>query len=440
MADPTIAAKPAEGLQDTAIPLAIEAQAGSPGGSIAIRIGPLPQGAALTAGRADAVRMWSLTPAELAGLRFVPAPGASGAIALAVQADETSAAGPTTSASATLDIEVTAVSDEALRAKLKGAFVPAQRWQRWLTGILLILGSAVIVGLWFFSIDEAQNLAVKEYGVAWEQPPGTVLASGGASFWYDRANKILRHRGAIDAERKHELLGLLSLAPVPPKQEEDNAPTGETQNAGAQGPGQEEAEAPEPAPEPEDSDDPSTGEPARAPAQSGTPGAETQGAAEEDQSPAPPAATSETPEAAAAGDAVDDECILGYRAAIDALTYHSLGDAGRYFMLLLVVAGLSGAVGVQVRATINFVRIACFHNLLDVRRWWPWHLLRPPLGFILGVLIVLLVQSEIFTPEGASTPAGTAWWIAIAFLVGFGAEDFSERLRLLSQTLFGKGS
>jgi hypothetical protein len=96
MPDPTITAKPAEGLQDTAIPLVIEAQAGSPGGSVAIRIGPLPQGAALTAGRADPVHIWSLTPAELAGLRFVPAPGASGAIALAVQADETSAAGPTT--------------------------------------------------------------------------------------------------------------------------------------------------------------------------------------------------------------------------------------------------------------------------------------------------------------------------------------------------------
>jgi hypothetical protein len=61
---------------------------------------------------------------------------------------------------------VTAVSDEALRAKLKDAFVPAQPWQRWLTGILLILGSAVIVWLWFSYIDDAQNLAVMEYGVA----------------------------------------------------------------------------------------------------------------------------------------------------------------------------------------------------------------------------------------------------------------------------------
>jgi len=442
MADPTLTAKPAEGLQDTAIPLVVEAKAGNPGDSLAIRVGPLPQGAALTAGRVDPARVWSLTPAELAGLRFVPAPGASGAIALAVQVDETSAAGQTTSASATLDIEVTAVSDEALREKLKDAFVPAQRWQRWLTGVLLILGSAVIVWLWFSYIDEAQDLAVKEYSIAWEQPQGTVLASGGPSFWYDRAHKTLRHRGAIDAERKHELLGLLSLATLPPATPEEAAestPTGDTQNAEAQGAEQEEAETPA-EPEAEDSDDPSTEEPESTPAQGGPQGTETQGADEENQSSAPPTETSETPEAPPAGQRVEDERILGYQAAIDALTYQSLSDAGRYFMLLLVVAGLSGAVGVQVRATINFVRIACFHNLLDVRRWWPWYVLRPPLGFILGVLIVLLVQSDIFTPEGASTPAGTTWWIAIAFLVGFGAEDFSERLRLLSQTLFGKGS
>jgi hypothetical protein len=268
-----------------------------------------------------------------------------------------------------------------------------------------------------------------------------VLASGGPSFWYDRAKKTLRHRGAIDAERKHELLGLLSLAPVPPvprEEAEESAPTGAPQDAAAQGAEQEEDEASEL--EAEDSDDPSTQEPESAPAQSDTRDAETQGADKEDQSPATAIATSETPAAPPAADTVDEERILGYRAAIDAPTYQSLSDAGRYFMLLLIVAGLSGAVGVQVRGTINFVRIACFHNLLDVRRWWPWYVLRPPLGFILGVLIVLLVESEIFTPEGASTPAGTAWWIAIAFLVGFGAEDFSARLRLLSQTLFGKGS
>jgi hypothetical protein len=413
MAQPTLTAKPAKGLQDTAIPLAIDVGAGDPKDTLAIWMGPLPEGSALTAGSADATRRWSLAKNELAGLRFVPAPGAFGFVALGVQVDEIDAAGQTSSASATLDVEVTA-SDAALREKLKEVFVPAARWQRWLTGVLLIFGSVVIVWLWFHYIDRAQDLAVKEYSVAWEQPEGTLLASDRPSFWYDRANKVLRHRGAIDAERKEDLLGLLTLAAEPP--------------AGI--PADEVGSMPQ-----------SGGEIAECGLSviwgwlvAGGSAQPTDGGSETE----PPADSSGGTETQPDDQLSEDERLLDFRTAIDALTYQSLSDAGLYFMLLLIVAGLSGAVGVQVRATLNFVRICCVHNLLDIRRWWPWYLLRPPLGFILGVLIVLLVQSEIFTPEGTSTPEGTTWWIAIAFLVGFGAEDFSERLRLLSQTLFGK--
>jgi hypothetical protein len=383
VAQPRLTTKPAEGLQDTALALEIKVVAGDPDDSLAIRVGPLPRCSALTTGHADPTRVWSLTAGELVGLRFVPAPGASGSMALAVQVDETDAAGQTSSASATLDIQVTALSDEALRGKLKEAFVPARRWQRWLTGNLLILGSVVIVSLWFTYIDEAQDLAVKEYSIAWEQPEGTVLASDGPSFWYDRANKILRHRGAIDAERKQELLRLLSLAAQAPRAKADEStPTGNSQGAEAQGAKQaNEAKAPaNPTPQAEDVDNPSTQQPKNAPAQSGIKGGQKQDADQGDQDTGPPAKPSETIEAATANQPAEDPRILGYKAAIDALTYRSLSDAGLYFMVLLIVAGLSGAVGVQVRATINFVRIACFHNLLDIRRWWPWYLLRPAAG------------------------------------------------------------
>jgi len=105
--------------------------------------------------------------------------------------------------------------------------------------------------------------------------------------------------------------------------------------------------------------------------------------------------------------------------------------------MLLILAGLSGVLGVLIRSIGNFVRIACFQNTLDVHRWWPWYLMRPALGFLLGLLSVLIIQARIFLPNtGSST--GTIWWLGIAILVGFGAEDFSARLRLVSQTLFGK--
>lgn len=129
---------------------------------------------------------------------------------------------------------------------------------------------------------------------------------------------------------------------------------------------------------------------------------------------------------------------LSYWTAIDRLAYQSNSAAGRSLILLLIVAGVSGALGVQIRTLANFIGVACFKNTLDVRRWWPWYLLRPPLGFLLGVLAVVVVQAGLLVPDRAPTP-GPVWWLAVAVLVGFGAEDFSERVRLTSLALFGKG-
>jgi hypothetical protein len=48
-----------------------------------------------------------------------------------------------------------------------------------------------------------------------------------------------------------------------------------------------------------------------------------------------------------------------------------------------------------------------------------------------------MVKAELIA-FGSKTPAGSLWRAAIAFLAGFGEREFTERLRLLTRTLFGQ--
>lgn len=133
-----------------------------------------------------------------------------------------------------------------------------------------------------------------------------------------------------------------------------------------------------------------------------------------------------------------DEETKAYVEAIQTLACLSNAEAYRILLFLLLLSGIGGTIGVQIRSVSNFIGVACFKNELDLKRWWPWYILRPLLGFLFGMLIVVLVKANLFM--GTETPAeqGDLWWLGIAVLVGFGASDFSERLRLLTQTLFGK--
>jgi len=130
--------------------------------------------------------------------------------------------------------------------------------------------------------------------------------------------------------------------------------------------------------------------------------------------------------------------LADYRKAVDALAFKSQSGNDTVYILILTLAGLSGTLGVMSRSNVNFIRIACFQNVLDFNRWWPWYLMRPVLGFLLGLLAVLLVQARIYVPNSGSVDS-LDWWMGFAMLVGFGAEDFADRVRLVSQTLFGKG-
>ncbi len=128
--------------------------------------------------------------------------------------------------------------------------------------------------------------------------------------------------------------------------------------------------------------------------------------------------------------------VRSYRQAIDRLTFLSNQQTETSILFLLLLGGIGGVVGVQLRSVSNFIGVACVKNRLDFKRWWPWYALRPLLGFLVGVLVVVLTKSDLYTPEGPTSEANL-WWLGLAVLAGFGAEDFGLRLRLISHTLFG---
>lgn len=133
------------------------------------------------------------------------------------------------------------------------------------------------------------------------------------------------------------------------------------------------------------------------------------------------------------------EAIQSYNDVIDSLAYKSNESLRGVLVLLLLFGGLSGLLGNQLRTNGNFVNIIVYKDALDVRRWWPWYAIHPLISFVLGVIVVLMVKAELIQ-LGDKIPSGSMWWAAVAFLAGFGASEFTERLRLLTQTLFGKSS
>lgn len=129
---------------------------------------------------------------------------------------------------------------------------------------------------------------------------------------------------------------------------------------------------------------------------------------------------------------------MSYSEAIDKLAYDSNLKRNEYIEVLLLLGGLSGILGVLMRSLANFVWVACTRNEFDWHRWWPWYLARPVLGFFLGLVCVLFIEANLLQPGGQPAATSTGWWVGVAVLAGFGSQDFAERLRLLSQSLFGK--
>jgi hypothetical protein len=126
-----------------------------------------------------------------------------------------------------------------------------------------------------------------------------------------------------------------------------------------------------------------------------------------------------------------------YLAAIDKLAFLSNEHLSGLLVALLFLGGMSGVLGVQLRSLVNFVGHACYTNSLDLVTWWPYYAVRPFIGFVLGVVVVVIIHAGFFVANGAA-PSGTLWWGGIAFLSGFGEQEFTQKLRQLTKTLFGE--
>ena len=127
-----------------------------------------------------------------------------------------------------------------------------------------------------------------------------------------------------------------------------------------------------------------------------------------------------------------------YYQALSTLAAQARQSSDNAFYQLLLLGDLSGMLGVQLRSLVSFLH-ASGRNRLDLRRWWPWYVVRPLQGFILGTFGVLIVEAGLMSP-GNERPTGVIWWVSFAILAGFGAGEFVSRLRLITQTLFGQES
>jgi len=126
-----------------------------------------------------------------------------------------------------------------------------------------------------------------------------------------------------------------------------------------------------------------------------------------------------------------------YWSAVDHLAFVSNDEIEGLIVSLIFLGGLAGVLGVQLRSLVNYVGHACYLNNLDVVIWWPYYALRPFIGLLLGMTVVVIIHAG-FLAAGSGAPTGTLWWASVAFLAGFGEQEFTQRLRQLAKTLFGE--
>lgn len=130
------------------------------------------------------------------------------------------------------------------------------------------------------------------------------------------------------------------------------------------------------------------------------------------------------------------KAVQEFTSAIDELTYQSNLKNREISGLTLLLGGIIGLIGAMVRSMNNFIGVACFKRELNLTVWWPWYILRPFIGVVLGSLIITMSQSNFFFSSEA-VAKNIFWWASASFIAGFGSSDFLEKLRLISQTFFG---
>jgi hypothetical protein len=161
---PQVSARDATGQEDMPVALDISAILTDADGSelLSVVIGNMPQGARLSAGLDNGNGTWTLTPAQLTGLKLIPGPEWSGTATLSVQAHarETSN-GKVATSEATLKVEGEAVAD-APRVETRN--VTGQED----SAIPLDLSASLI------DVDGSETMVVSILGI----PEGFMLSAG----------------------------------------------------------------------------------------------------------------------------------------------------------------------------------------------------------------------------------------------------------------------
>ncbi|EMV7407622.1 TPA: hypothetical protein ACJJXJ_002024 [Enterobacter soli] len=106
--------------------------------------------------------------------------------------------------------------------------------------------------------------------------------------------------------------------------------------------------------------------------------------------------------------------------------------------LIFYIALLGGALGSILRLFIDFVGNASYKDVLDFKRWWPLYFTRPVTGAILGLVVIILLKSNIISLTLNSSNPESLWWLGLSIISGFGTIDATERLRLTSKAIFGE--
>jgi len=103
-----------------------------------------------------------------------------------------------------------------------------------------------------------------------------------------------------------------------------------------------------------------------------------------------------------------------------------------------MVSGFAAIVGVFIREILDLIRHHCYDKDLDFKVWWPWYFLRPFVGFMFGIIVVLFSGTDLLiSPTNNNSET---YLIAIAIIAGISVEDVMFKIRKVSQVLFGNNN
>ncbi|MGQ7944156.1 aminoglycoside phosphotransferase family protein [Flavobacterium sp. WC2509] len=127
-----------------------------------------------------------------------------------------------------------------------------------------------------------------------------------------------------------------------------------------------------------------------------------------------------------------------YFKEVNVLAYKSQKSDQNQLPWLLIASGLISVIGVNIRSLWDFVGNASYKDDLDVDRWWPWYFLRPTIGFLAGVIFYFLYYGGMMELNTNKLSSSRLYFLlAISGIIGFGLNDFIDRLRNISKAIFG---